>query len=323
MIPASLPLTIISYLESIAIAKVLASKKGYDISPSQELFALGLADVGGAFFGSFAASGGFGRTAVNNVAGAKTTLASLISVLVVVLTLLFLMPLFYNLPNTVLAAIVMQSTYSLIDFSETKAMWAVCRRDWLAHMVAVIATCFLGVTWGLLLAVLVSLGSLVQRLSRPYTAVLGRLKESNNTEVYRNVIRYSEARRVHGVEILRFDAEICFANADFFHDRVRKLVAAGESREGEGSVTHVVLDACGINDIDLAGIHTLEDVHNGLKKRGVALLVASTKGPVRSALITSGTYEKMGAESFYLSIGDAVAAAVVQRVAAGDDGEEV
>mmetsp|Transcript_40455 Transcript_40455/g.128894 ORF Transcript_40455/g.128894 Transcript_40455/m.128894 type:complete len:139 (+) Transcript_40455:712-1128(+) len=109
----------------------------------------------------------------------------------------------------------------------------------------------------------------------------------------------------------------------FFHDRVRKLVAAGESREGEGSVTHVVLDACGINDIDLAGIHTLEDVHNGLKKRGVALLVASTKGPVRSALITSGTYEKMGAESFYLSIGDAVAAAVVQRVAAGDDGEEV
>ena len=170
--PIAITLALIAFMEAISVAKAVAEKHPeYELDPNQELRALGTANMVGAFFQSYPTTGGFSRTAINEQAGAKTGIAPLISAAVVGLTLLFLTPLFYYLPNAVLAAIIMVAVFGLIDFSYPISLYKTHKDEFVLLLLTFIITLTVGITAGILSGVLLSLLILLYRISVPNIAV--------------------------------------------------------------------------------------------------------------------------------------------------------
>ena len=154
------------------------------VIPNQELLALGVSKIGGAFFQSLVTSGSFTRSAVNNDSGAKTQLSSVITMVVIVFTLIFMTGLFYYLPNAILAAIIMLATKSLFDYQGAIRLWHVHRHDFYMLILTFLVTLIFGIEEGVLAGVLLSIAMVIYRSSLPHMAILGRLPESTH---YRNV----------------------------------------------------------------------------------------------------------------------------------------
>jgi SulP family sulfate permease len=305
LMPSALAIALVGFMESIAIAKSLAARHRYEVDANQELVGLGLANLVGGLFQSYAVTGGFSRTAVNDQAGARTPMAAVISAAIIALTLLFLTPLFYYMPNAVLAAIVMVAVAGLIDVREIRFLWRVKRPDFAMMAVTFLATLALGIEEGIVVGVVVSLILVVHQSSRPHVARLGRLP---GTTTYRNLDRNPEAQAPPGVSILRVDASLYFANSAFFKD----LVLSTE-READG-VQALVLDLYPVNRIDATALHTLKQLVEHSAERNVRLLVAGTKGPVMDVLHRAGIVELVGLENFFHETHEAVEAAT-QKIA--------
>jgi len=176
LLPIAVTIAFISFIESMAIAKALQRKhKQNVIHPNQELWAMGLANILGSFFKAFPVTGGFSRTAVNNQAGARTGLASMLSGVIVVLTLLFLTKYFYFLPNAVLAAIIMVAVIGLIDIEEAKHLWETDRVDFILFCITAIGTMVLGVEPGIIIGILLSIAMVIYRISKPEIEELGQI----------------------------------------------------------------------------------------------------------------------------------------------------
>ncbi len=301
LLPIAITIALVSFMESISVAKNFARQNRYDVDADQELKALGLANVGGAFLGGYPVTGGFSRTAVNAQAGAKTGLAGLVSAGVVVLTLLFLTPLFYYLPKGVLAAIIMTAVFGLVDFKEAKHLWAISKSDLALMGITFLATLTLGIEQGILLGVAASLVFFIWKTSRPHVAVLGRLPGST---VYRNVDRYDDAVTTPGVTALRVDAPLYFANTAFLKDTV---MAAMERCESE--TCHLVVDCKGIGSVDAQALSTIEEIVDELQHKGVVLWLAGVRGPVRDALKSAHLVETIGRQHFVERVHEAVDAA--------------
>lgn len=297
LLPVALTISLVGFMESIAVAKVYAAKNRHDVDANRELVALGLANLVGSFFRAFPTTGGFSRTAVNDQAGAKTTVASLVSAGIVGLTLLLLTDLFRTLPNAVLAAIVMVAVANLVNWREAVHLWKVDRRDFWLMALTFAATLGLGIEEGILVGVLVSLGALVYETSRPHAAVLGRLP---GTDTFRNLERHPEAEPPDGVVVFRMDSALCFANVEFLRDQVRMLV------ETDPTPRALVLDFHAVNGIDSTGLHHLEELLAYLDRVGVSVRFAGVKGPVMDRLRRAGLNARIGDESFFHEVCDAV-----------------
>lgn len=299
LLPIILVITLVSYMESIAVAKAIANKRGYKVDANQELIALGGANLGGAFFQSFPTTGGFSRTAVNNQSGAKTTLASVITAVLIGITVLFLTPLFYYLPSAVLAAIIMVAVAGLFDASEMKHLWKTDKKDFAMLGVTFLATLFLGIEEGIGIGVLLSLIMVIYTSTTPHSTEVGRL---GNTQNFRNIDRYPEAKTEPGILIYRFDSNLYFANVEHFRESIEDSI---QQRGEELSV--VILDASAITNIDSTGMHTLNDLMEDLRTRRITFYLAGVIGPVRDKLKRSGITEAMGEENFFFDVSDAVA----------------
>ncbi len=150
LIPMALTIALISFMESIAVAKAIQTKhRDYKVDPNQEIISLGLSNIVGSFFQSYPTTGGFSRTAVNDQAGAKTGLASIISAVLIIITLLFLTPYFYNLPKAILASVIMVAVFGLIDYKEAIHLWKSNKTDFWMLIVTFLATLILGVEMGI------------------------------------------------------------------------------------------------------------------------------------------------------------------------------
>lgn len=299
LLPVILVISLVSYMESIAIAKAVAKKEGYRIDPNQELVALGSANIGGAFFQSFPATGGFSRTAVNAQSGANSTVASIISAAIVGLTVLFFTPLFYYLPKAILAAIIVVAVAGLFNFREMVYLWKSDRKDFSMLAVTFLATLVLGIEEGIGIGVLLSLILVIYSSTTPHSAELGRL---GTTDKFRNVDRYKQAIVESDMLIFRFDASLYFANADHFTTRIEGLL----EKRNTDILSSFILDASAINYIDSTGIHALERIHELLKERDITFMIASAIGPVRDKLERTGMTRKVGGENFFFDIDDAV-----------------
>ncbi len=299
LLPLSVTICIISFIESLAIAKTLESRhKYYRISPNQELIALGLAKIAGAFFQAFPTTGSFTRSAVNDDAGAQSGLASIISGLFICIVLLVLTPLFYYLPQAVLASVILAAVFSLVDYPTAAHLWKTDKRDWLAMMVTFSATLLFGIQNGVLSGVILSLGLMIYRNAKPHVAILGQLPDSTH---YRNIDRFEEAIQYDEILIIRFDAQLYFGNAVYFRETLENLV-----NQESDQLRVVILDASGIHDIDSSGIHELSESIRFLQEKNIALYLAGTIGPVRDILQKNHLLEKIGMDHHYLDVHSAV-----------------
>jgi sulfate permease, SulP family len=304
LLPVALAISLVGFMESIAVAKVYATRHRYDVSPNQELIALGAANLVGAIFRAFPTTGGFSRTAVNDQAGARTTVATLVAAGVIAITLLFLTGLFQGLPTAVLAAIVLTAVASLVQWREALHLWRVDRRDFAVMMVTFAATLGLGIEEGIVVGVVVSLGSLVYETSRPHSALLGRLP---GTDTFRNLARHPEAERTEGVTAYRLDAALSFANAGFLRDEVRALAEATPAPRA------LVFDFHAINGIDSTALHQVEELLGDLASRGIGVYFAGVKGPVMDRFQRAGLRDRIGGARFFHEVSQAVDAARAGR----------
>lgn len=297
LMPTALAIGLIGYMESIAVAKSLAMRHGTRIDPSQELVAQGTANLLGSLFQAYPAAGGFGRSAVNDQAGARTTLASIISAAVVGLTLLVFTPLFTHLPMAILASIVLVAVSGLVNVHEARTLWRIRRSDFALLVVTFVATLALGIEEGILIGVALSLVLLVQQASRPHVARLGQLP---GTTTYKNLERWPDAIEPPGIAILRMDASLFFANIDFLRDRIEDLL------EERTDARVVLLDMYPVNRIDASAVHGLESLVHDLAGRDVTLFFSGIKGPVADVLRRAGLTAAVSPERSALNIHDAV-----------------
>lgn len=298
LLPIALTIALIGFTESIAVAKSIQKKhKNYEIDASQELLALGIANIGASFFQAFPTMGGFARSAVNDQSGAKTNLAGIISATVVILTLLFLTPYFYYLPNAILASIIIVAVFGLIDFKEAKHLWKTDRRDFAMFIITAIATLTLGVEQGIMVGVGVSIVGLILRVSYPHMAELGLDEQSRK---YLNVERFEHINPADEILIVRLDAQLFFANTRYFLDKLKSL------EEKRGDIKAVIIDASGVNGMDSSAVHAISDLVEDYQKRNIRFLMTSVKGPVRDILRRTVLRNKIGEDNFFLSIDDAL-----------------
>ena len=298
LFPIALAIALVGFMESISVAKAFATKHRYEIDANKELVGLGVANLAGSLFSAYPVTGGFSRTAVNDQAGARTGLSSLLTALFVVVTLLLLTPLFTFLPKAVLAAIVMSAVFGLVDVKEVRHLWKVKRTDLVMLGLTFAATLGLGIEIGILTGVAASLLSLILKTTRPHVAVLGQVP---GTHVFRNVERYPDAVQLPGIVTLRVDAPFYFANVNFLKATINRL------QEGmDRPVRAIVLDASSINTLDASADAALHTIVRELRSRDVELFMAEVRGPVRDVMQRSGFVDLLGEERFTWSVRRAV-----------------
>jgi len=297
LLPTAMTIFFVAFMESISIGKLIAVKENYKIDSNQELKGLGLANMVGSFFSAYPVTGGFSRTAVNYQAGARTALASIITGVLIIMTLLFLTPLFFYLPKAVLAAIIIVAVFGLIDVKEATHYLKVKQIDGWTLVLSFVATLTLGIEQGILIGVAFSLLVFIWRSSHPHMAVLGYLVKEN---VFRNVKRFPEVKTYPEMLILRVDASLYFANMSFLEDRLR------ESILDKPEVRWIVIDMSGVNDIDAVAINTIDKIMENYKEMGITFAFAGMKGPVRDLVAKAGWKEKYGEHIYYLSLQDAL-----------------
>ncbi len=300
LVPMALTIALVSFMESIAVAKAIQTKhRDYKVLPNQELISLGLANVFGSFFQSFPTTGGFSRTAVNDQAGAKTGLAPIISASLIIITLLFLTPLFYNLPKAILASVIMVAVFGLIDYKEAIHLWKSNRTDFFLLVITFIATLTIGIEKGIGLGVILSLATVILKTTRPHVAVLANI---HGTHFYRNIIRFGEDVVLkEDILIVRFDAQLYFANTTFFKDKLEELVA----EKGE-KLKLIIIDGESMNNLDSSGVHALLDVIDLYQSKGIEIAFSGMKGPVRDAMEKGGVIDKISFNHCFMSIQEAV-----------------
>jgi len=265
------------FVSSQSAAQSLAQRRGERVLPDGELLGLGAANVAGALSGGFPVTGSISRSAVNDAAGANTPLASLVSagLLAAVLSLPtgWLAP----LPLAALAATIIVAVAGMIDIAALKEAWRYDRADAMAMIVTAAGVLALGVERGVIIGVVVSLGALIARASRPNIAVVGRAPGS---DFFRNVGRH-EVETLPEVLMLRIDAAIWFGNTDAILGRVELELAS------RPATRHVVLVMSAVNRIDVTGVLMLRELNLSLAGRNILLHLAKTKESVMDRLASS------------------------------------
>ena len=301
LLPIALTISLVGFAESFAVAKTIQAKhKNYRLNANQELTALGLANFGAAFFQGYPVTGGFSRTAVNNDAGAKTTLSSIFSAILIVLTLLFFTGLFYNLPSAILAAVVLVAVSGLIDFKEPVHLWHKDKADFAMLVATFVITLTLGIETGIISGMVLSLLVIIYRASRPHIAQLGRVPGTNT---FRNITRFKNLEVRDDLLMVRIDGPIYFANVEFIKDKLDLWI----SEKGK-KVKMLVFNMESVSNIDSTGAHELNEWINTWRKSGMDISMTSIKGPVRDVLNRWALLESVGTDHIFLDDNTALSA---------------
>ena len=302
LVVSAVGVMLIGFAEGLGAAKTYAAKHHYEIDANRELIGLGAANVGAGFASGMVVNGSLSKTAVNGSAGARSQLSGLLVAVLTVATLLFLTPLFEDLPDATLAAIVIGALIELVDIPALRSLYRTysdrlrpvygpaARADFIAAIAAMLGVLVFDTLPGLVIGVAVSILLLVYRASRPRVSVLGRVPGTDG--LYADVARHPEFEQQDGFVILRVEGGLFFADAEF----VRATILA---HAGDG-VRAVILDAESVPAIDVTAARLLAQVHGELDRRGVRLLLAHDIGQVRDLL------DEPGAPTSFPTVKDAV-----------------
>ncbi len=287
--PVSAMIAIVAYVESYSIGTTLATRQRTRVNSHQELIALGAANIGAAFTGAYPVAGSFSRSSVNYQSGARTPVASLVCMVVIVLTLLFFTPLFTLLPKAALAAIVIISVVGLMDLASFHNHWKVYRQDTITQIGTLVAVLAFGVETGLITGVVLSVAFFVRRTSRPHIAIVGRVGDS---EHFRAAKRYDVETFQH-VAAIRVDENLFFANANQVESKLLKII------QRRSSTRHALLVCTAINMIDVSGLEMLYRLNENLDRMGITLHLSEVKGPVMSQLEATDFVLKLTGSVFF------------------------
>jgi sulfate permease, SulP family len=299
LLPVAFAISMIGFAESFAVAKTIQNKhKDYKLDANQELLGLGLANVIASVFKGMPITGGFSRTAVNDSSGAKTGLASIISAVLVFATLLFFTHWFHNLPNAILASVVIVAVSGLVNVSEPLHLWKEDRMDFFMLALTFFATLFLGIEIGIVSGMLVSLGVMIYRASKPHMALLGKVP---NASFYRNIDRFPDLEIRKDTLIIRIDGPLYFANIEY----IKSKLDAYQEQAGD-EIKAIVINMEAIPAIDSTALQALLDWVKEWKINGLLVYFTDIKGPLRDYFKKSGFVNKVGEQSLQLSIEEAL-----------------
>ncbi|XP_042046938.1 sulfate transporter 1.3-like [Salvia splendens] len=296
----------VALTEAVAIGRTFAAMKDYQIDGNKEMVALGAMNIAGSMTSCYVSTGSFSRSAVNFMAGCQTAVSNIVMSIVVLLTLLFLTPLFEYTPNAILSSIIISAVIGLIDYDAAILIWKIDRFDFVACMGAFLGVVFISVEIGLLIAVSISFMKLLLQVTRPRTALLGKIPGTN---VYRNIQQYPEATKVAGVLIIRVDSAIYFSNSNYIRERLLRWLTDEDEllvATRLPKIQFLIVEMSPVTDIDTSGIHALEDLHRSLQKRSVQLVLANPGPTVMDKLHASDVADLIGEDRIFLTVADAV-----------------
>jgi SulP family sulfate permease len=313
LMQAAIVISLVGFMEAISIAKAMAAKTKQRIDPNQELIGQGLANLVGAMTQAFPVSGSFSRSAVNLNAGAKTGMAAVFTGLFVLLTLLFLTPLLYHLPQAVLAAVIIMAVIGLINFGAVRHAWEASRHDGIASIVTFIATLAFAphLDQGILVGAGLAIGLYLYRTMKPRVAILGRHSDGTLRDVKVHNLPRSDI-----VTAVRFDGELYFANVSYFEDAILEAVANNRTARA------LLVVGDGINAMDASGEEVVHHVVRRLRDNGTHVVFSGLKKQVIDVMRATGLLAYLGEENIYANY-DLALAAIYEKVGAGGTADAV
>jgi len=295
----ALGIALVSLADTISTASAFAARSGQEVHGNQEMIGIGAANLAAGFFQGFPVSTSGSRTAVAERSGAKTQLTGVTGAALIILMIVLVPGLFRNLPQPALAAVVITASLSLADIPGTLRLWRQRKAEFLLSIAAFLGVALLGVLPGIAIAVALSILNVFRRAWWPYETRLGRVE---GLEGYHDVRSYPAAQHLPGLVIYRFDAPLIFANAKTFRDEIRRLAQA------EPEPRWIVLAAEPVTDVDTTASDVLEELDEALNARGISLVFAELKDPVRRKIERYGLTRTIDPSHFFPTIGAAVAA---------------
>jgi SulP family sulfate permease len=279
---------LIGMVQSITMAQALAIKRRERIDPNAELVGLGAANVVAAFYGGMPVGGGLSRSAINVAAGAQTPLASILSALAMIGVVAGAAQWFERLPLAVLAASIMMAAISMIDLQALRQAWSYDRADALALLCTAGGVLLFGLEAGIGMGIVLSMATLLFRVSSPHIAVVGRVP---GTENFRNVARY-EVETLPGVLFVRIDERLFFGNLGAVEQRLN------QEFERVPDAHDLVLVMSGVNLLDTTAVEVFGEINQDLAERGIKLHLAEVKGPVQDRLMKSVLWNALTGDVF-------------------------
>ena len=290
LIMTAMVIGLIGFVEAISIAKAMASQTRQRLSANQELVGQGLANITSGLFSGYAVSGSFSRSAVNFSSGAMTGFSSVVTGLLVALTLLFLTPLLYYLPQATLAAVIIMAVINLIKIAPIKHAWKVEPHDGVVAVVTFVATLVFAphLDKGILLGVVLSLGLFVYRTMSPRFVEVAKHTDGSMRDAVTHKLKTSDT-----VAIYRFDGDLYFGNTGYLEGKILNAISQKQQ------LKVIVLDMEAINQVDSTGEEMLEKLSDRLKAAGIEFYLARTKLQVYEAFERSGLAKHIGEERFF------------------------
>ncbi len=295
---AAAALLLIGFSQTAGDARAFATRHRYRIDVDQESVAQGMANVGAGVFQGMPVSTSLSASSLNESAGARTPVASLVTGGLVLATLIVLAPLFSQLPKAVLAAIIIDAVvFGMIDVPELQRLYRVTRFDFWIAVAAILGVLSAGVLAGVVIGVVLSLGWLIYVATQPPMPLLGR---EADTQVFRDIDEHPDDETVQGIAVLRLDGGLFFATAEALENRIRGLV--------DDKVRALVLDLEGVNFVDSQGSAKLTEIQEFLAADGVGFRVARAKPQVLEVLGADGFVDRLGADHIHGNVHRAVEA---------------
>ncbi|XP_047320705.1 probable sulfate transporter 3.4 [Impatiens glandulifera] len=306
---------ILSLTEGVAVGRTFASIENYQIDGNKEMMAIGLMNMAGSCCSCYVTTGSFSRSAVNYNAGAKTASSNVVMSAAVVITLLFLMPLFYYTPNFVLAAIIMTAVIGLVDYTAAIKLWKIDKLDFLSCLCSFFGVLFFSVQSGLAIAVGVSILKILLQVTRPNTNVLGNIP---GTQLYRSLTHYKDALRVRSFLVLAIESPMYFANSFYLQERILRCVREEEERiqaDKDATLKCVILDMTELSNrgefsavtaIDNSGIDAISELNKSLQKKSLQMVLVNPVSEVMEKLSNSKLLDLFSLNSLYLSVSHAI-----------------
>ncbi|KAL5975157.1 hypothetical protein ACLOJK_031836 [Asimina triloba] len=299
---------ILALTEGVAIGRSFAMMKNYQIDGNKEMIAFGLMNIIGSFTSCYLTTGPFSKSAVNVNAGCKTAMSNVVMSICMMLTLLFLAPLFSYTPMVALAAIIITAMVGLVEYEEVYHLFKVDKFDFVICMSAFLGVAFVSMDVGLLISVGLSVLRALLYAARPGISKLGNLR---NTALYRDMEQYQSTSEVPGILILQLGSPIYYASAGYLRERVSRWIDEEQEKimnTNYEELQYVILDLSSVTSIDKTGLETLCEIQRKVEKKALKMVLTNPRIEVMEKFIASDFLDKFGRKMIFLSVGEAVTA---------------